>query len=151
MHSTTSCRGRKSSRARGRGSDSGFGIWVSRGHARLKERRAARMMAVHISCRGGHMRAALLLAIALSSVVASAADVTIVETLSVTAGGKTIRGTLTTYISGERMRIDAVLPDQSASTLYDLPAGSIVGLDAKANRAELFPLAPPPPATEKQY
>ena len=97
------------------------------------------------------MRAALLLAIALSSVVASAADVTIVETLSVTAGGKTIRGTLTTYISGERMRIDAVLPDQSASTLYDLPAGSIVGLDAKAKRAELFTLAARAAAVEKEY
>jgi hypothetical protein len=97
------------------------------------------------------MRGWLILAIALSSVVASAADVTIVETLSVTAGGKTIRGTRTTYVSGERMRIDTVLPDQSAATVYDLPAGSIVGLDAKAKRAELFTLAARAAAVEKDY
>jgi len=96
------------------------------------------------------MRGWLILATALAPVVVSA-DATIVEKLSVTAGGKTIEGMRTTYISGERMRIETVLPEQSATTVYDLPAGSMIGLDMKAKRAEIRIIAARAAAVEKDY
>jgi hypothetical protein len=96
------------------------------------------------------MRGWLILATALAPAVVSA-DTTIVEKLSVTAGGRTIEGTRTTYISGERMRIETVLPEQSATTVYDLPAGSMIGLDMKAKRAEIRTVAARAAAVEKEY
>jgi hypothetical protein len=92
---------------------------------------------------------------ALSAGVLSAslvhADVTIVETISVTAGGKTLQGTRTTFISGARMRIDTALSTQTAATIFDLPAGSIINLDAKARRAEVRDIAARNAELEKEY
>src|SRR2546425_5707111 len=79
------------------------------------------------------------------------ADVTIVETVSVTAGGKTLQGTRTTLISGMRMRVDTVLSTQTTATIFDVPAGSIINLDAKAKRAEIRDISARTADVEKQY
>jgi hypothetical protein len=86
----------------------------------------------------------------LSTGVASA-DVTIVETMTITAGGKPLQGTRTTYISGAQMRIDAELPGQVTATIFDLPAGSIINLDAKTKRAESRDIAVRATEVEKEY
>jgi hypothetical protein len=100
-------------------------------------------------------RARVAAAMALSAGVLSArvvsADVTLVETLSVTAGGKALQGTRTTFISGARMRIDTALSTQTAATVFDVPAGSIISLDAKARRAEFHDISARNAELEKEY
>src|SRR6266850_7692671 len=100
-------------------------------------------------------RARAAAAMALTAGVLSArvvsADVTLVETLSITAGGKALQGTRTTSISGARMRVDTVPSTRTTATIFDLPSGAIINLDAKAKRAEARDISARAADVEKEY
>src|SRR5664279_4069149 len=91
----------------------------------------------------------VLIALVLSA--RASADVRIVETTVVKAGDRVARGTRSTYIKGVRMRIEVVQADQSATTVYDLPAGVTLALDAPRRRAESRAIEARAAELEKQY
>ena len=76
-----------------------------------------------------------VLAFVLLAPVRATADVRLVETTRDQAGGKTIAGVRTTSIKGARMRLDTVRDNKTAATLYDVPAGATITLDARKKRA----------------
>lgn len=98
-----------------------------------------------------NLSAAVVLAGAVLTAQIATADVTIVEKLSATVGGKTMEGTRTTQISGERMRIETVLSEEIATTIFDLPSGSTITLNTKSKRAEVRDMAARAAAVEKTY
>jgi len=76
-----------------------------------------------------------VLAFVMLAPVRSTADVRLVETTRDQAGSKTIEGVRTTSIKGARMRLDAVRNNEPTTTIYDVPAGATIALEAKKKRA----------------
>jgi hypothetical protein len=76
-----------------------------------------------------------VLAFVMLAPVRSAADVRLVETTRDQSGSRTIEGVRTTSIKGARMRLDAVRSNEATTTLYDVPAGATISLEAKKKRA----------------
>lgn len=69
------------------------------------------------------------------------ADVLIKETLTTTAGGRVLQATRTIEIKGERMRIAVEQDGQPTVTLFDLPAGVTIALEAAKRRASVTSMA----------
>jgi hypothetical protein len=76
-----------------------------------------------------------VLAFVMLAPVRSTADVRLVEKTRDAAGSRVIEGVRTTSIKGARMRLDAVRNNQPTTTLYDVPAGATITLEAKKKRA----------------
>jgi hypothetical protein len=99
------------------------------------------------------MRAALpvaLLALFLLPARLSA-DLLIVEKTVIRSGDRTIEAVRSTSIKGARMRIDFAHGGKTAVTLYDLPAGETIVLDASKRRAEVRNIAARNAKLEKDY
>jgi hypothetical protein len=79
-------------------------------------------------------RFVLVIALLLLHSIPLDADLLILEKVS---GKGTAGTTRSIYIKGQRMRIDVSQGKDSRSTVYDLPAGTIVALNADKKRAEV--------------
>ncbi|MBI4485155.1 MAG: hypothetical protein HY655_04005 [Acidobacteria bacterium] len=79
------------------------------------------------------------------------ADVRITETTQVTAGKRRIDGVRTTSIKGTRMRLETLQGKESVTTLYGLPAGVTLTLDARKRRAEERNISARNAALQKLY
>jgi hypothetical protein len=94
-------------------------------------------------------RAVLILMFA--APVGLTADVVMTETTHAKIGGKTVDGVRTTYIKGPRMRLEVVQANDAQTTLYDVPAGVTIALDAKKKRAELRDISARNAELERRY
>lgn len=97
------------------------------------------------------MRTWLAVAALAVAPVGLAADVLIAEKTTVTAGSRIVDGTRSTYIRDARMRIESIQGDTSTTTVYDLPAGVTIGLDATKKRAELRDIASRNAELQREY
>jgi hypothetical protein len=79
------------------------------------------------------------------------ADLRITETATAASGGRRVETARSTYIKGERMRTELAQGEQPVVTVYDLPGGAIVELDAKKKRAQLHDIAARNAKLEKEY
>lgn len=66
---------------------------------------------------------------------ATAGDVRLVESTRDQAGSRTIDGVRTTSIKGTRMRLETVRDGEPMTTIFDVPAGKTITLEAKKKRA----------------
>jgi hypothetical protein len=79
------------------------------------------------------------------------ADLRITETATAASGGRRVETVRSIYIRGERMRTELAQGEQPAVTLYDLPGGAIVDLDANRKRAQMHDIAARNAKLEKEY
>ena len=79
------------------------------------------------------------------------ADVVITETTAVRMGGRSATGVRTTFIKGPQMRVEVVQGTESATTIFDLPAGATINLDDKKRRAEIREISERSAELEREY
>ena len=79
------------------------------------------------------------------------ADLLIVEKSVLKAGDRSIEGVRSTYIKGTRMRIETAQEGKTLVTVYDLPAGEMLELDAEQRRANVRLVTARNAKLEKEY
>jgi hypothetical protein len=79
------------------------------------------------------------------------ADLIITERTVSKAGDRSVEGRRSTYIKGTRMRIELVQDGRSSATVYDLPDGAIIQLDAKKRQAHVSDVAARNSQLQKKY
>lgn len=99
------------------------------------------------------MRAALPIALLTLTLLPArlSADLLIVEKAVLRSGDRIIEAVRSTSIKGARMRIDLAHDGKNTVTLYDLPAGETIALDAAKRRAEVRNIAARNAKLEKEY
>lgn len=99
------------------------------------------------------MRAALPIALLALTLLPArpSADLLIVEKAVLRSGDRSIEAVRSTSIKGARMRIEFTRDGKTAVTLYDLPAGETIALDAAKRRAEVRNIAARNAKLEKDY
>jgi hypothetical protein len=99
------------------------------------------------------MRAALPIALLTLTLLPArlAADLLIVEKAVLRSGDRSIEAVRSTSIKGARMRIEFAHDGKTAVTLYDLPAGETIVLDAAKRRAEVRNIAARNAKLEKDH
>ena len=86
-----------------------------------------------------------------SAVAPLSADVLIVERMVLRTGDKSIEGVRSTYIKGNRMRLEVAQDGRTAITVYDLPAGDMIEFDTKKKRAYVRKVTARNAKLEKEY
>jgi len=79
------------------------------------------------------------------------ADLVITERTVSKAGDRSVEGRRSTYIKGTQMRIELVQDGRSRATVYDLPDGAIIELDAKKKQAHVSDVAARNTQLQKKY
>ena len=79
------------------------------------------------------------------------ADLLIVEKSLIKSGNRVIVGARSTYIKGTRMRIEVTQEGATTVTVYDLPAGESLELDASKRKAVVRTISTRSAKLEKEY
>jgi hypothetical protein len=97
------------------------------------------------------MRLPLAIVLVLLVGVPISADVLIVEKTVFKAGDRPVEGVRSTFIKDTRMRVELAQNGRTAVTVYDLPAGEMLELDAAKRRAYVRTVTARNAKLEKEY
>ena len=97
------------------------------------------------------MRIPLALTLVVLVGVPISADVLIVEKMVTKSGDKTVASVRSTSIKGTRMRVEIAQDGKTGVTVYDLPAGEMLELDATKRRADVRGVTARNAKLEKEY